>query len=204
MSYYVSYIRVWGENWLHYNGTSLKYPRIFGSDTELGLNTLRPRQNGRRFADDTLKRIFMNENVRISIKISLKFVPNGPTNNIPALVQIMVWRRSGDKPLSEPMMVSLLTHICVTRPQRLDWIKRQISNTIPDIQWHFMVVLSALCDSIYVVRDPTQKYFFTVECRYNAIQYNVVLCTILQWLEENLIRGWTHGEQCSVFMWGFG
>ena len=53
----------------------------------------------------------------ISITISLKFVRRGPINNIPALVQIMAWRRSGDKPLSEPMMVSLLTHICVTRPQ---------------------------------------------------------------------------------------
>ena len=81
------------------------------------LNTLRPRQDGRRFADDTFKRIFLNENVRISIKISLKFVPKGPINNIPALVQIMAWRRSGDKPLSEPMMVTLPTHICVTRPQ---------------------------------------------------------------------------------------
>ena len=40
------------------------------------LNTLRPRQNGRHFADDTFKRIFMNENVKISINISLKFVPN--------------------------------------------------------------------------------------------------------------------------------
>ena len=29
----------------------------------------------------------------------------------------MAWRRPGDKPLSEPMMVKLLTHICVTRPQ---------------------------------------------------------------------------------------
>ena len=86
------------------------------------VNTLRPRQNGRRFADDTFKRIFLNENVRISIKISLKFVPKGPINNIPALVQILAWRRSGDKPLSEPMMVSLLTHICVTRPQ---WVKYQ-------------------------------------------------------------------------------
>ena len=38
-------------------------------------------------------------------------------NNIPTLAQIMAWRRSGDKPLSEPMMISLLTHICVTRPQ---------------------------------------------------------------------------------------
>ena len=52
------------------------------------VNTLRPRQNGRRFADDTFKCIFMNENVRISIKISLKFVPRGPINGIPALVQI--------------------------------------------------------------------------------------------------------------------
>ena len=62
-------------------------------------NTLRPRQNGRHFADD--KRIFLNENVRISIRISLKFVPKGPINNIPALVQIMAWRRSGDKWVSE-------------------------------------------------------------------------------------------------------
>ena len=81
------------------------------------INSLRPRQNGRRFADDTFKRIFLNENVRISIKISLKFIPKGPINNIPALVQIMAWPRPGDKPLSEPMIICLLTHICVTRPQ---------------------------------------------------------------------------------------
>ena len=81
------------------------------------LNTLKPRQNGRRFADDTFKRFFLNENARISIKISLKFVPMGPIDNNPALVQIMAWCRSGDKPLSEPMMISLPTHISVTRPQ---------------------------------------------------------------------------------------
>ena len=60
------------------------------------------------------------ECVSILIKISLKFVPKGPINNITALVQIMAWRRPGDKPLSEPMMVNLPTHICVTRPQ---WVK---------------------------------------------------------------------------------
>ena len=32
------------------------------------------------------KCIFSDENVLISIKISLKFVPKGQTNNIPALV----------------------------------------------------------------------------------------------------------------------
>ena len=49
--------------------------------------------------------------------LSRKFVPTFRMNNIPAFVQIMVWRRPGDKPLSEPMMFSLLTYICVTRPQ---------------------------------------------------------------------------------------
>ena len=48
--------------------------------------------------------------------VSLTF-PKGPINNIPALVQTMAWRRPDDKPLSEPMMVRLPTHICVTRPQ---------------------------------------------------------------------------------------
>ena len=84
------------------------------------LNTLRPRQDGRLFPDEIFKSIFFNENVQILIKISLTFVPKAPINNIPALVRKMAWRRPGDKPLSEPMMVSLLAHICVTRPQ---WVK---------------------------------------------------------------------------------
>ena len=73
--------------------------------------------NGRHFADDIFKCICLNENVWNPIKISLKFVPMGPINNIPAMVQIMAWRRPGDKPLSEPMVVSLSTHIYVARPQ---------------------------------------------------------------------------------------
>ena len=85
------------------------------------VNTLRPRQNGRHFRDDIFKRIFLNENVWIPVKISLNYIPTGPINNIPTLVQIMAWRRSADKPLSEPMMVILPTHICVTRPQ---WVNR--------------------------------------------------------------------------------
>ena len=76
-------------------------------------NTLRPRQDGRHFPDNIFKCIFLNENV----SISLKFVPKSPINNTPAMVQIMAWRRPGDKPLSEPMVISLPMHICVTRPQ---------------------------------------------------------------------------------------
>ena len=78
---------------------------------------------------------FMNENVRIFIEISLKFVPRGPINNNPSLVQIMAWRRPGDKPLSEPMMVCLPTHICVTRPQ---WVKGAPENEIlPDMAYQY-------------------------------------------------------------------
>ena len=94
------------------------------SFTNKDINTLRPKQNGRHFADDIFKCIFLNENVWIPIKFSMKFVLKGPINNIPSLVQIMAWRRPGDKPLSEPMMVSLTTHICVTRTQ---WVNMESS-----------------------------------------------------------------------------
>ena len=51
------------------------------------------------------------------LELSLNFVSKVPIDNKPASVQIMAWRRPGDKPLSEPMMASLPTHIFVTRPQ---------------------------------------------------------------------------------------
>ena len=63
------------------------------------VNSLRPRGNCRNFADDIFKYIFWNENVWILVKISLKFVPKGPINYIPPLVQIMAWGRAGNKPL---------------------------------------------------------------------------------------------------------
>ena len=46
-----------------------------------------------------LSNAYLNENVRSSIKISLEFVPKCQINNMPALAQIMAWRRPGDKPL---------------------------------------------------------------------------------------------------------
>ena len=56
-------------------------------------------------ADDIFKCNFVNENVLISIKTSLSFVPKGPIDNKSSLVQEMAWRRTGDKPLSESMVV---------------------------------------------------------------------------------------------------
>ena len=113
------------------------------------VNTLKPRQNGRHFADDIFKCIFLNENVWIPIKISMKFVPKGPINNIPALVQIMAWRRPGDKPLFEPMMISLQTHICVTRPQ---WVKECLISIIKGFRPNFNCMhpcFVCICNSNY-------------------------------------------------------
>ena len=107
------------------------WPAIFLPE----LNTLTPRRN---------------ENVWISIKISLKFVPEGPINNIPALVQIMARCRPGDKPLSEPMLVSLLTHICVTWPQ---WVNRIRSGAI------FRWILAAILNGVAY----QQKWYWTMK-----------------------------------------
>ena len=80
----------------------LEMTTMFLSLSAMFFNTLRPRQNGRHFAYDTFKCIFLDENIWISINISMKFVPNGPINNIPALNQIMAWHLVSVKQLSEP------------------------------------------------------------------------------------------------------
>ena len=59
-------------------------------------NILTPRQNGHRFADDIYKCIFLNANLWISIKLSLKFVPIIGSDNGLAPTR---------RPLSVPMMV---------------------------------------------------------------------------------------------------
>ena len=71
-------------------------------------NSSPPGQNGRHFADDTFREIFMNEKFCKSIRISLKFVAKVSIDNNWALVKIMTWHRLGDKPLSEPMI-----HWCI-------------------------------------------------------------------------------------------
>ena len=80
----------------------LRRNRIHYDVTMMGLSPLG--QNGRDFADDIFSCIFMNEKFGILIHISLKFVPGCPIGNIAALVQVMAWTRTGDKPLLEPML----------------------------------------------------------------------------------------------------
>ena len=106
---------------------------------------MRPTQNDRHITDDVSKCIFSNGNVWISVKISLKFVPKIPTNNIPAFVQIMAWRSSEDRPLSELIMASLLTHKCITRPQLIKSVMPSYAlYYINDIASAWSVLISVL------------------------------------------------------------
>ena len=72
--------------------------------TAVSLNSSPPRQNDRHIVDDIFNCIFVNDKFCILIKISLKVIPMGPIDNKPASVYTMVWRRIGDKPLSEPVL----------------------------------------------------------------------------------------------------
>ena len=129
------------------------------------------------FADDIFKCIFFKENVWISITISLKFVPKGPINNIPALVQIMAWRRPGDKPLSEPMLVGSLTHICVTRPQ---WVNSSPPSAAYMRQWIRSALVQIMACRLFGTKplfkpvlgyyqfDPKEKTSVKFESKYNT------------------------------------
>ena len=56
-----------------------------------------------KIKDDIFKSIF-NESVWISIAISLKFIPKGPVDYKSALVQVIAWHRTSEKPLPESML----------------------------------------------------------------------------------------------------
>ena len=97
------YVVNWAVNW------TIQTDNTWKTYATSDIYTLRSRQNGRHFTDEIFKCVFLNENVWILIKVSLKFVPKGPINIIAAFVQIMAWHGPGDEPLSELMMVKLLS-----------------------------------------------------------------------------------------------
>ena len=131
------------------------------------------------------KWIFLNENLWISIEISLKFVPRGPINYIPALVQKMAWHWPGDKPLSEPMMVNLLTHIYVTRPQ---WVN----------DWSSLRRIQGQIQPVYTIPSPSSWYHQAIintlrtwqNGHHFADVYSIYKCISLNW------NAW-------IFIWNF-
>ena len=113
------------------------------------IDLLWPRQNGRQGRQFQMH--LFNEDVWISLRISLKFVSNGPINNILAMVLVMAPCLPGNRPLSEPVMVSLLTYICATRLQR--------DKTLP-------VLNHAWVNASYI------NYYYDYESMYSKISQN--------------------------------
>ena len=104
-------------------------------------NTLRPRQNGCHFPDNIFKVIFFYENCWVLFQISLKYIPNGAINNNPALVLIMAWCWTGDKPLSEPLMAEFndahMFHSASVSVPLSEWRQAIITcNTVKDLGHH--------------------------------------------------------------------
>ena len=157
------------------------------------------------------KCIFLNENVWIPIEISLKFVVKGSINNNPALFQIMAWRRPGHKPISEPMVVSSLTHICVTWPQRVN------INSCDSLTHMFSVISSvytgmgtivcyraggcewctwwrhqmeAFSDPVHLLGKSTGHRAFQELCTVHAMCW-VLMCLVSNRFRSNL-SGWHH------------
>ena len=90
-----------------------------------------------KMTDDTFKCIFDNQNLEISSKTSLKFVPMDLINNISSLVQIMAWHRPGTKQLCKTMVSRLPMYIWVTRPQ------------MKDLKWNIVL---CFCKNVFYVR----------------------------------------------------
>ena len=102
----------------------------------------------------------------VRLKISLKFIPKGPINNKPALVPIVAWRQTGNKPLSEPMMVDLLMHICITR---LQWVNILIYELVYDMRWVDILLHVLNFQNVYLTNLDT--YFMGYSILLNGLDW---------------------------------
>ena len=92
-------------------------------------NAMKPEQNGRHFADDIFKGIFVRERFCILIHNSLKFVPKGPIDKKSTLVEVMTWRLFGTKPLPQPMLTKM------SDAHKLIFFKSNMSFTLHTTPW---------------------------------------------------------------------
>ena len=82
----------------------IQFHFLYGMNMIQWVNTLRPEQFGWQFAKNIFQYIFLNKNWLMLMEILLRFLPYDPINSKSAVVQVMAWHRTGDKPIPEPMM----------------------------------------------------------------------------------------------------
>ena len=130
------------------------------------VNTMRPKQNGRHFSGGIFKCIFVNEIIWISNAIRLKFLPKGLIDNNTELVQIMASRRTGDKPLSEPMVGD--AYMRLSASMSFNWRQKESWITIPILRESTLTQVMAWCcqaTSYYVNQFWCASYVLQHWCR---------------------------------------
>ena len=95
-------------------------------------------------ADDIFKWDFVKENISFSTTIPLNFVPKGQIDKKWPLVQVMAWRRSGDKPLSEPTM-ALFTDVYMRHSASMSSRLEQFK------MWYIMAYHGDWCKHCYAL-----------------------------------------------------
>ena len=102
-------------------------------------------------ADQTIfSKTFLMKMYIFFVKISLQFVPS-IINNVPALAQIMAWRRPGAGPLSKPWMISLVAHIYVSRPYWVNTFKIYHLWRVKNIAIYKCIVVVTMCTTMCIV-----------------------------------------------------
>ena len=144
-------------------------------------NSSLPGQNGRHFADDIFKCIFLNEKLCILTRTSPKFVPEGPVDNTSASVHVMAWRRTGDKPLHEPMLTQFTdaymrhssemsfnwnnTDLLSNGPLRKTWkksdiwIKLHVPLKKPSYSYKFLRMWNVITHTLLLYEHKQHKFF---------------------------------------------
>ena len=160
---------------------------------------LRLRQNSHQFPDNILKGISWMKIHEIFITISLQLIPKRLIHNIPALVQIMAWCPPGDKPLSEPMILSLLTHISHLNELRHSGIEVKLFALFLDrfiSNYHLFVMYLILFKTAWCVlwnsNDLTLVGLYlwlTSHIIYGPLAFPRVQYWPLYWIKEG--RQWT-------------
>ena len=114
----------------------------------------------------------------------------------------MAWRRPGDKPLSEPRMESLLTHICVTR---LQWVNTHMKiNFSPENNPDFKIHKSSLTTDLFTPYHSLSCTWFATYLNWicmpclktdNTIAtfFNELLGLVCRWIREMGVIFWDHG-----------
>ena len=112
-------------------------------------------KNGHHFADDIFKRIFFDDNFLILNKLSLKYIHHDLIDNLAALVQIMAWRQTGDRPLSEAMSV-YFTDAYMRHSTSMSYSFGTI------LRWNFSIAHTCPCHTYLIISVYPQLPHFII------------------------------------------